>query len=163
MQHTNWKYSKNFWQTYTFLPLNSLNGEIQHFRLSGWQIWTAGFLTGPHYLLNDMDTVLSLSSVLHGQGDLHWSHWPVEPQNSFLMQMCLGKIRSVLYWDSHLRAEELCLSLCASSCLSQCEASDPAGLPDISILHVPLLSTFPGYVQSVCKNSCLLPLSHRLV
>lgn len=96
-----------------------------------------------------------------GQGDLHLT--PVESQTSFLIQMYFGKIRSVLYWDRHLKTEELYLSLHTMPCLFQYGGSDPASLPEIKIVHVPLLSTIPGYIQFLCKNSCLLHLSLRLV
>lgn len=41
--------------------------------------------------------------------------------------------------------------------------SDPAELPEMRTLPVHLLSTLRGRTQAVCKNSCLLYLSHWLV
>lgn len=68
------------------------------------------------------------------------------------MQVSLGEILLVLYWNNHLKTRERCLGLCTMFYLFQYEGRDLT-------LQSFLKSTLHGYVQAVCKNSCLY-LSH---
>lgn len=154
---------------HTFLPLDCLNGETQHFRLSRSQIQTAHFLAGPHYILNNIYTVFRFVVISSNVEEGSPCSWPLRmPRGATVEFPCADEfgwdpVSPILEQPSEDKGAVLGFVHHFLPVPVWRMWSDPAELSEIKTLHVHLLSTLPGYIQAVCKSSCLLYLSHWLV